>query len=89
MDLSDRIELRWLSAILSDARSAAPDVDFLVVGAMARDLMLHFGQGVPIARATTDIDFGIAVAGWEEFQQLRDSIGRAPLLIDCDLWLFV
>ena len=41
MDLSDRVELRWLSAILSDARDVAPDVDFLVVGAMARDLLLH------------------------------------------------
>ena len=74
MDLSDRVELRWLSAILSDARDVAPDVDFLVVGAMARDLLLHYGYGVPITRATTDIDFGLAVAGWEEFQQLRDSI---------------
>ena len=73
MDLSDKIELRWLSAILSDARSAAPDVDFLVVGAMARDLLLHYGHGVPITRATTDIDLGLAVAGWEEFQQLRNA----------------
>ncbi len=74
MDLSDKVELRWMSAILSDARDAAPDVDLLVVGAMARDLLLHYGYGVPIARATTDIDFGLAVAGWKEFQQLRDSM---------------
>ncbi len=74
MDLSDKVELRWLSAILSDARDVAPDVDLLVVGAMARDLLLHYGHGVPITRATTDIDFGLAVADWGEFQQLRDSI---------------
>ncbi len=73
MDLSDKNGLRWLSAILSDARDAAPDVDFLVVGAIARDLLLHYGHGVPITRATTDIDLGLAVAGWEEFQQLRDA----------------
>ncbi len=48
MDLGDKIELRGLSAILSDARGAAPDIDFLVVGAMARDLLLHYGHGVPI-----------------------------------------
>lgn len=53
MDLSDKIEPQWLSAILSDTRSAAPDVDFLVVGAIARDLLLHYGQGVPITCATT------------------------------------
>ncbi len=73
MDLSDKNGLRWLSAILSDARDAAPDVDFLVVGAIARDLLLHYGHGVPITRATTDIDLGLAVDGWEEFQQLRDA----------------
>ena len=63
-----------MSAILSDAQDATPDIDFLVVGAMARDLLLHYGHGVPIARATTDIDFGLAVADWEEFQKLRDTI---------------
>ena len=73
MDLSDKTGLRWLSAILSDARDAAPDVDFLVIGAVARGLLLHYGHGVPITRATTDIDLGLAVAGWEEFQQLRDA----------------
>jgi predicted nucleotidyltransferase len=74
MDLSDKVELRWMSTILSDARDAAPDIDFLVVGAIARDLLLHYGHGVPIARATTDIDFGLAVTGWEEFQKLRDTL---------------
>jgi predicted nucleotidyltransferase len=73
MDLSDKNGLRWLSAILSDARGAAPDVDFLVVGAMARDLLLHYGHGVPITRATKDIDLGLAVAAWEEFQRLHDA----------------
>jgi len=73
MDLSDKNALRWLSTILSDARGAAPNVDFLVVGAIARDLLLHYGHGVPITRATKDIDLGFAVAGWEEFQQLRDA----------------
>lgn len=73
MDLSDKTELQWLSAILSDARGAAPDVDFLIVGAIARDLLLHYGHGVPITRATTDIDLGVTVAGWQEFNQLRDA----------------
>lgn len=72
MDLGGNTELRWLSAILSDVREAAPDVDFLVVGAIARDLLLHYGHGVPIKRATTDVDLGVAVADWPSFRQLRD-----------------
>ena len=48
MDLSDKSELRWLSAVLADVGDAARGADFLVVGAMARDLLLHYGQGVPM-----------------------------------------
>lgn len=73
MDLSDKTELHWLSAVLADAGDAAPEADFLIVGAMARDLLLHYGQGVPITRATTDIDLGIAVGNWGEFRKLRDA----------------
>jgi len=73
MDLSAKSGLRWLSAILSDAGVAAPESNFLVVGAIARDLLLHYGYGVPIRRATTDVDLGIAVASWEEFQRLREA----------------
>ena len=74
MDLSGNTELRWLSAVLSDMREAAQGADFLVVGAIARDLLLHYGYGVPITRATTDVDLGVAVAGWREFRQLRDAL---------------
>jgi predicted nucleotidyltransferase len=35
------------------------DAGYLVVGASARDLVLHFGYGTRIDRATSDIDFGI------------------------------
>jgi predicted nucleotidyltransferase len=73
MDLSDKTELRWLTAVLADVREAARGADFLVVGAMARDLLLHYGQGVPITRATTDIDLGVAVSSWADFHQLRDA----------------
>ncbi len=73
MDLSDKTELRWLSALFSDVSAGAPGTDFLIVGAMARDLLLHYGHGVPITRATTDVDLGVTVASWEEFRQLREA----------------
>lgn len=73
MDLSDKTELRWLSTVLTDANVAVPDFRLLVVGAIARDLLLHYGHGVPITRATTDIDLGLAVASWDEFHQVRDA----------------
>lgn len=46
------------------------DVDYLIVGATARDLLLHAGHGIPSARATVDIDVAIAVATWSEYDTL-------------------
>ena len=46
-------------------------VDFLVVGATARDLVLVYGYDCTIERGTTDVDFGMNVASWDEFNALR------------------
>ena len=49
-------------------------IDILVVGAMARDLVLVHGYGASIERGTRDVDFGVQVQGWGEFNQLRDAL---------------
>ena len=71
MDLSDKNDLLWLSELVRDLRQAAPAHEPLMVGAMARDLLLHYGYGVRITRATTDVDLAFAVADWDEFNVLR------------------
>jgi predicted nucleotidyltransferase len=45
-----------------------------MVGAMARDLLLHYGGGLPVQRATTDVDLAFAVASWNEFNALRNAL---------------
>ena len=52
-------------------------VDFLVVGATARDMVLVHGYGATEERGTTDVDFGIHVASWDEFSALRDRLLEA------------
>lgn len=74
MDLSDRQELTLLSWLARDLRRAAPLSTPLLVGAMARDLLLHYGHGVPIDRSTGDFDFAFAVADWNEFDVLRAAL---------------
>jgi predicted nucleotidyltransferase len=74
MDLSDNADLRWLSELIGDIRSVAPNHDPLMVGAMARDLLLQYGGGVQIHRATTDIDLAFAIANWDEFAAFRDAL---------------
>lgn len=49
-------------------------VEFLVVGATARDLILHYGHGAPIKRATTDIDVAVLVADWATFNELKEAL---------------
>jgi len=74
MDLSDKEDLRSLSQLIGNIRSAALDHDPLMVGAMARDLLLHYGSGLPVQRATTDVDLAFAVASWNEFNALRNAL---------------
>ena len=47
---------------------------FVVVGASARDLVLHYGYGANMQRATEDIDFGIQVPDWAAFQTLKNKL---------------
>ncbi len=47
------------------------EIPIVVVGASARDLVLHYGHGASIQRATTDVDFGIQVADWQAFAALK------------------
>jgi len=74
MDLSDRKELMWLSELARDVVAAAPAYRPLVVGAVARDLLLHYAQSVPITRATQDVDLAFALADWNEFESLRTAL---------------
>jgi predicted nucleotidyltransferase len=50
------------------------DIAFFVVGAFARDLILNTLYGIAVKRATEDIDCGIQVQSWEQFEQLKASL---------------
>lgn len=71
LDISPRID-RAIATVLSDLADIATDanIEFFVVGAMARDMILDYGFGIEAARATRDIDFGIRVPDWQEFERL-------------------
>jgi predicted nucleotidyltransferase len=50
------------------------DIPFFVVGAFARDIIMEMAHGIAIKRATEDIDCGIQVKSWEQFEQLKESL---------------
>lgn len=72
LDLSMDIDQRHV-ATFSEVSNVANKlgIPFVVVGAIARDLILHHVYGARIQRATDDIDFGIQVSTWDEFNQLK------------------
>lgn len=57
-------------------------IDYLIVGAMARDLVMHHGFGANIERGTRDVDFAIQVASWQEFSTLKEALSAQGLSVD-------
>ena len=49
-------------------------VNFFVVGASARDFILRHQYGIEPRRKTGDIDLGVEVASWEQFEALFGSL---------------
>jgi len=74
LDLSNKKELGFLSDLIADVRSQAPKINMLLVGAMARDLLLFHAHGIKAARGTEDIDLAFTVASWSDYEELRKSL---------------
>ncbi|MDH5763892.1 MAG: nucleotidyl transferase AbiEii/AbiGii toxin family protein [Nitrospinota bacterium] len=49
-------------------------VSFFVVGAWARDMILSQGHGLQSTRMTEDLDLGVQVSDWDQYQQLVDGL---------------
>ncbi|MFD3705468.1 hypothetical protein ACFWUP_20195 [Nocardia sp. NPDC058658] len=58
-----------------DAVASRTGVEFLVVGATARNMRAHSITGVTPERATHDVDIAVGVANWEEVWQLGSMFG--------------
>lgn len=75
MDLSGKIESGLLGVIRDVSKVAASlGIPFFVIGATARDIVLDYGFGIQPSRATLDLDLGVRVADWEEFQALTKGL---------------
>lgn len=75
LDLSGKIDdftLGLLENIATVAESLG--VPFFVVGATARDMILTHCYGIQTIRATHDIDFGVQVPDWEQYERLKEDL---------------
>lgn len=75
LDISGKLDdasIHVIEAISEEANRLS--IPFLIVGAAARDMLMHHYYGVAIQRATTDVDFAVDVADWEAYQSLTASL---------------
>jgi predicted nucleotidyltransferase len=80
-DLSGKIESSIISALSEIQRVAGGlNLDFLVVGATARDLVMEHLYSVGAPRMTKDIDIAVCVAHWDEYKALIDALLAAGKL---------
>ncbi len=74
-DLSGKIDDTTIQLFETVARVAESlGIPFFVVGAMARELILSYGYNIKTIRATQDIDLGVQVSDWDEYQLLRKGL---------------
>jgi len=70
---------RPLTQILEslDRACRALRIPYLLTGAMAREILLVHGYGLPPGRATRDVDFGLQVTDWAMFEALKATLFAA------------
>lgn len=75
LDLTNRLDSPR-ERIFRDVTEVASQlgISFFVVGACARDLIMELYYGLPVQRATNDIDVGLRLKNWEEFAQLKEAL---------------
>lgn len=72
-DFSTKPDLRGLARVVADLQKVATPlgVEFFMMGAGARDLMMLHAYGISTIRATEDVDFAVMVRDWSSYHELR------------------
>ncbi len=84
LDFSKKTELRWLAPLVSQVQAATQGAPWFLAGAMARDLLLQHGYGIPTGRETRDVDFAVMVETWEIFQAIRGRLVASGQLTEVE-----
>lgn len=75
LNISGKIDQHTVALFETVSRAMTDlDIPYVVVGATARDIVLHYGHGAALERATIDIDFAIEVPNWTVFDALKNRL---------------
>ena len=76
LDLSQKPDLLPLARVVRalQAVTVREGVEFFLMGAAARDVMLQHAHNVDVQRLTKDADFAVMVRDWDAFEALRGKL---------------
>ena len=76
LDFSQKTDLLPLAQVVGALQRVAQPmaVDFFLMGAAARDVMLRHGHNIEPGRQTRDVDFAVMVPDWASFDALRAAL---------------
>jgi predicted nucleotidyltransferase len=71
-DFSQKLELVPLASVVQALQVVAQPlgIDYFLLGAAARDLMLQHAHNIEPSRLTEDVDFALSVPDWPNFESL-------------------
>jgi len=71
IDISEKIETIYIAPIKEIKKVAdSLKIPFFIIGAFARDMILEYFHNIKAPRMTMDIDLGISVSDWGQFDRL-------------------
>lgn len=71
LDISNKIDAFTIELLkMLNEIAGSLQIEFFIVGATARDFIMHYAYGIEIFRATNDVDLGVSVKTWEGYQKL-------------------
>lgn len=75
LDLSNKVPHQTIE-ILQKVKSVTEElgIPIFLIGATARDFVLEYGYNLPKSTNTRDIDFGVAVRDWQEYEKLKQEL---------------
>lgn len=73
LDFSGKSDLIGLARLVRAVQAVAHPrgIEFFLMGAAARDLMLRYAHGISATRLTEDADFAVMVRDWTAYEDLR------------------
>ena len=75
IDISGKLDNSYIAAIKEIKKIAdSLKIPFFIIGALARDIIMEYFYEIKAPRMTMDIDLGIRVSSWNQFDQLINTL---------------